>query len=250
MVVKVGCCGFPKARRKYYESFNLVELQNTFYDLPSVEWAEKLRGEAPEGFEFTLKAWQVITHPPSSPTWKKMRRKPGGVLDNYGFLKPTKENLDALEDTVRVAEALKARVIVIQTPPSLPYNEESVKWVREFFSKASEIAQGFTLAWEPRGDWSKSREIGEIVEEYGVVHVVDPFRGQPILGRANLVYFRLHGIGGGEVNYKYKYKDEDLARLLSIVSQYSAGRDVYVLFNNVYMFDDALRFKNMLPKAD
>ena len=64
----VGCCGFPYARKKYYEYSKVVELQNTFYELPSLEWGRSARREAPEGFVFTIKAWQVITHPHTSPT--------------------------------------------------------------------------------------------------------------------------------------------------------------------------------------
>ncbi|WP_434731893.1 DUF72 domain-containing protein [Thermogladius sp. KZ2Tp1] len=248
MVVKVGCCGFPKARKKYYESLSLVELQNTFYDLPTVEWAENLRSEAPRDFEFTVKAWQAITHPPTSPTWKRMKKRPRGDLANYGLLKPTKENLEALEETLRVAEALGAKVVVLQTPPSLPFNEESVRWVREFFSKAGEVSQGFVLGWEPRGEWAHSAELRRVVEEFGIVHVVDPFRNRPISERADVVYFRLHGIGPGEVNYRYKYTDSDLEKLKNIVSEYR-DREVYVLFNNVYMFDDALRFKKVLHES-
>jgi len=57
----------------------------------------------------------------------------------------------------------------------------------------------------------------------------------------------LHGIGGGEVNYSYKYTDEDLAKLRQMVVEESEGRDAcYVLFNNVSMADDALRFKKLL----
>ncbi|WP_440060141.1 DUF72 domain-containing protein [Thermogladius sp. 4427co] len=246
MGIKIGCCGFPVSRKKYYGEFNVVELQNTFYDLPSIDWAENLRSEAPGDFEFTIKAWQVITHPASSPTWKKMRRKPRGDTSNYGFLKPSNENLEALRETVRVAEALKSKIIVLQTPPSLPYSRESVEWVREFFSKASDIAQGFILGWEPRGEWSKARELYDIIEEFGIVHIVDPFRATPHLGKGGVVYFRLHGIGGSEVNYRYKYTDDDLKRLHEIVSKYSVDREVYVLFNNVYMFDDAARFKRLI----
>jgi uncharacterized protein YecE (DUF72 family) len=56
-------------------------------------------------------------------------------------------------------------------------------------------------------------------------------------------------LGGGEVNYRYKYTDEDLLKLLAIVKRYAESQDAYVLFNNVYMFDDALRFKSMLEQA-
>ena len=33
MDTKVGCCGFPVVRGRYYETFGVVELQQTFYQL-------------------------------------------------------------------------------------------------------------------------------------------------------------------------------------------------------------------------
>ncbi|NIN51751.1 MAG: DUF72 domain-containing protein, partial [Nitrososphaeria archaeon] len=69
--VKVGCCGFPGSRKGYFNDFNLVEIQQTFYKMPRLETAQRWRQEAPNEFEFTLKAWQLITHPPTSPTYRK-----------------------------------------------------------------------------------------------------------------------------------------------------------------------------------
>src|SRR3972149_1570909 len=34
MQVKIGCCGFAMDRRKYYGAFPVVEVQQTFYQLP------------------------------------------------------------------------------------------------------------------------------------------------------------------------------------------------------------------------
>ncbi|MDI3299633.1 MAG: DUF72 domain-containing protein, partial [Bacillota bacterium] len=66
MRVQVGCCGFPEARELYYREFPLVEVQQTFYQLPRPATAERWRQEAPPGFLFAMKAWQLITHDPSS----------------------------------------------------------------------------------------------------------------------------------------------------------------------------------------
>jgi uncharacterized protein YecE (DUF72 family) len=75
---------------------------------------------------------------------------------------------------------------------------------------------------------------------------VDPFRHKPALVK-DVVYFRLHGIGPGEVNYNYKYTDADLKRLLGLVRGYEkTAREVYLMFNNISMGDDALCFKQIL----
>ncbi|OYV02673.1 hypothetical protein CGW93_04335 [candidate division bacterium WOR-3 4484_18] len=93
MVIKVGCCGFPLSRKQYYEIFKVVEVQQTFYD----------------GFEFTIKAWQLITHTPSSPTYRKLKRTSidTGKAELYGNFKLTAEVLHAWEVTREAANILK-----------------------------------------------------------------------------------------------------------------------------------------------
>ncbi|ABL78615.1 DUF72 domain-containing protein [Thermofilum pendens] len=245
----VGCCGFPVGRSKYYSMFSAVELQETFYNPPDPEKLAKLRREAPEGFVFTMKAWQAVTHPLDSPTWKRARVKPGKELaDRYGFLRPTKEVFEAWELTARAAKALGARLVVLQTPPSFDASDENLRNAVEFFSSVE--TGDFLLGWEPRGDWLRKPErIAEVVGRFSrVVHVVDPFRSKPVVERPT-AYFRLHGIGPGEVNYRYRYTDEDLSTLCSIVSGLGA-EEVYVMFNNVYMAQDASRFKEKCPASN
>jgi uncharacterized protein YecE (DUF72 family) len=242
----VGCCGFPYARKKYYEYFKVVELQNTFYELPSLEWGRSVRREAPEGFVFTIKAWQVITHPHTSPTWSKMKKHVSGDLENYGYLKPTRENLDALEKTLEVARELNATFIVLQTPGSMPYDQDSVKWVNEFFERARSLLRSSeVLGWEPRGEWLKASELKAILERHGVVHVVDTFRAKPLYKHSGILYIRLHGIGPGEVNYSYTYTEKDLLNLKSMILQ-EEFQVAYVLFNNVKMLNNALEFKKLV----
>jgi uncharacterized protein YecE (DUF72 family) len=229
--------------------FRTVELQNTFYNLPDLNYALRLREEAPELFIFNMKAWQVITHPRTSPTWRKLRVKPPGELDNYGYLRPTRENLEAWSRVVEFAETLGARVVVLQTPPSFKYSEENVKNINNFFVKAKRGK--FTIGWEPRGDWNnKTSILSEIICKNNLIHVVDPLRIKPILCyRQDIVYFRLHGLGKGEVNYKYKYSDADLEKLTLIIKEIIENntgiQEVYVMFNNVYMGEDAQRFRKI-----
>ncbi len=249
MRVYVGCCGFPMSRRKYYETFDTVELQETFYNRPNPERMAKLRNEAPEGFVFNMKAWQAVTHPPSSPTWRRSKwRPPKELWERYGDLKPTRENIEAWEVTCDAAEALKARVVVVQTPPRFGYSEENVERVLRFFREASSICGSSVLiGWEPRGSWRERPEtVARIVESVDrLIHVVDPFRWwPPTSGLSPTVYLRLHGIGGRETNYRYKYSDEDLARLKEMVAEVDG--EVFVMFNNVFMRDDATRFKRIL----
>ncbi len=54
-------------------------------------------------------------------------------------------------------------------------------------------------------------------------------------------YFRLHG---GR-NYRHRYTDDELARLWELCSG-----EAYVLFNNITMRNDALRFKELTESKE
>jgi len=46
MKVRIGCCGFPVGKSRYYERFPVVELQKTFYQLPQSATVKKWQVEA------------------------------------------------------------------------------------------------------------------------------------------------------------------------------------------------------------
>jgi uncharacterized protein YecE (DUF72 family) len=245
MNVKVGTCGWgvKGGKQAYYEAFNVVEVQDTFYQLPKLETVQHWRDEAPSGFEIDMKAWQAITHPSTSPTWQKYKM-PEGRPENIGLLQPTEENYRAWAQTAEIAKTLQSKVLVVQTPPKFDSTRENLKNVRTFFSS---VKRPCAVGWETRGPWAED-VVKKLCEDLKLIHIVDPFRHKPVLV-SDVVYFRLHGIGPGEVNYKYKYTDADLQKLLGIVRGYEKpAREVYVMFNNISMGDDALRFKQMLTK--
>ncbi|NOY10615.1 MAG: DUF72 domain-containing protein [Archaeoglobi archaeon] len=226
-MIRVGCCGFPVSMEKYFQMFDVVEVQKTFYRPPRPETAARWRETAGEGFEFTVKAFQVITHPPSSPTYRKARLK----VDDGGFFRPVKAVFDAWERTREIAKVLGSRIVVFQTPKSFRESEENIRNMREFFSS---IEREFVFCWEPRG-W-RSERVREVCERLDLVHVVDPFVERSVYGE--LRYYRLHGF-----NYKHKYSDEELEWLAERVR---GERECYVMFNNVHMLDDATRFSRIL----
>ncbi|AIY89486.1 DUF72 domain-containing protein [Geoglobus acetivorans] len=228
-MIKVGCCGIPTSMEKYFQMFDVVEVQKTFYRPPKPETAERWRELAGEGFEFTVKAFQVITHPPSSPTYRKARLK----MDDGGFFKPIRAVFDAWERTREVAKILDSSVIVFQTPRSFRECEENVRNMREFFNS---IERDFVFCWEPRG-WS-SEAIKDVCQKLDLVHVVDPFISRSMYGEIR--YYRLHGF-----NYRHKYSDDELEWLSERVS---GEKTCYVLFNNMHMLDDAVRFREILSE--
>jgi len=233
--IKIGCCGFPKGRGKYFQQFKLVELQQMFYKPPSIGTVRKWREEAPQDFEFSLKAWQVITHLPSSPTYRKSGLQiPRGEESNYGFFKPSEEVFEAWAKTKEIAQVLKTRVIVFQCPARFSPGVENIENMRYFFTNISR--DEFIFVWEPRGEWDDDI-ITQLCQELDLIHCINPLEREAAYGK--LKYFRLHG---GR-NYRHQYTDDELARLREL-----SDSEAYVLFNNLTMYDDALRFKALMEK--
>ncbi|MBC7081529.1 MAG: DUF72 domain-containing protein [Thermoplasmatales archaeon] len=229
-MIKVGCCGFPCRKEEYFKRFEVLELQKTFYSLPEIDTAKKWRKEKPENFEYTMKAWQLITHLPTSPTYRKANLKLESK--NYGFFKPTDEIFSAWERCREFAKELDARIVVFQCPPNFHESAENVKNIEQFFSS---IKKEFIYSIEFRGKWSKEK-IVEICEKFDLIHCVDPFKSSSYYGE--IKYYRLHGIGG----YNYDYSKEELKKILEICR----GEKAYCLFNNTKMLKNASEFKEMI----
>jgi uncharacterized protein YecE (DUF72 family) len=235
VVVKIGCCGFPVGREKYRLRLQVVEVQETFYQPPKPETARRWRLEAPPEFEFALKAWQLITHEASSPTYRRLRR----ALDPEerrlaGSFKDTSLVRQAWEVTRELARILAARVILFQCPASFGPSEENLVRLGRFFRQIER--DEFLFAWEPRGGWPPELVAG-LCRELDLIQALDPFSAAPYPGA--LAYFRLHGKGG----YRYTYTDEDLVELKALVAGY---QEVYVFFNNLSMWQDACRFVEIM----
>ena len=133
--IKVGTCGFAMRRAEYYRTFPVVEIQQSFYKLPRVTTGERWSAGAPPGFEFTMKAWQLITHEPFSPTYRRLGKPiPAEMKDRYGSFRSTEEVLAAWAQTRAFADALGATIIVFQCPPRFTPTPEHIANLRKFFT--------------------------------------------------------------------------------------------------------------------
>jgi uncharacterized protein YecE (DUF72 family) len=248
MRIHVGCCGWARGRAQYFRSFSTVEIQSTFYRLPRLETVARWREEAPEGFVYCIKAWQALTHPPQSPTWRRSGMKPEELeRKHFGWLRPTKDNLEAWRQTKEICDAVGARVCVIQCPPSFKCTPENAEYMRKFFSK---IDRGETLlAWEPRGDWKDHQdEIKELCGELELIHVVDLMRREP-LSKHPVAYVRLHGLNPREYDYKYEYSEGELGELAMRLKKLAKKhKEVYCMFNNYVMYDSATGLQRILRR--
>ncbi|MBS7616549.1 DUF72 domain-containing protein [Candidatus Bathyarchaeota archaeon] len=214
--------------KRYFEKYNLVEVNTTFYEYPRLETVEGWREKAPENFEFTVKAHQDISH--------------------KSKMKPDEACVKAFEQMKQICKILKAKILLIQTPGS--FRPDKLDEAEKFFRTINR--EGLTLVWETRGpDWYKPEvydKLGALLSNFDIVHVTDPLQILPAY-TSQTVYFRLHGLG--KTLYYYQYSDDELRRLSEIVKIFERkGKTVYVLFNNLSMFEDGLRFIQYLEKGE
>lgn len=232
--LKVGCCGFTMAHSEYYAHFPLIEVQQTFYQPPRLSTLERWRDEAPEGFEFSVKAWQLITHVATIPTYRRLKRQlteeEKATAGNFRLSPIVREGWEV---TAACARALRAQRILFQCPPSFQPTDENIVNLVTFFSSVDR--EGRTFLWEPRGGWPHDL-VRNICDELDLVHVVDPLQQDSVT--PDQPYYRLHGVKG-----RPRYNDEELTAIFDLIPD---DIPTHLLFNNVGMREDALIFLEML----
>lgn len=196
---------------------------------------ERWRKEMPPEFEFTLKAWQLITHTSKSPTFKRLRRRlTESEFNEAGSFSPTAIVKEAWEITLACARALEARTVLFQCPASFVPSKVHIRNLETFFTSVDR--GGLNFCWEPRGDWDDST-IRRLCERLDLWHVADPFARATVT--PDRCYFRLHG----RIRWRYEYEDGELEELATLLP---SDRPSYVFFNNITMLRDAERFQQMV----
>lgn len=236
MDLRIGCCGFPRTQEEYYRKFKVVEVQKTFYRLPGVERAMAMRSSAPQDFEFTMRAWQLITHDITSPTYTKRDRQIHASHGREaGSFRPTDAVFMAWDGTEEIAAALRAKVVFFESPSTFTPDAANKANMVRFFRTIDR--KKYKFAWKPGPSWG-DEDVKKICAKLDLVHAIDPFKGKVLGGGPR--YIRLEGMEG----HRSKYKGWDLKRLRDFCEDQrsSAKEPIYVLFNNAYRMSDAERF--------
>jgi uncharacterized protein YecE (DUF72 family) len=240
--IRIGLCGFSMAFDAYVQEYRLVEVQQTFYQPSRDATMRRWRAEAPTDFEFTIKAWQLITHEATSSTYRRLRTPlTAAERPDAGAFRTSPLVLRAWERTLECAAILRATAILFQCPASFRPTEENLRRMRAFFATVERPA-GVRLLWEPRGSWPADI-VAALCRDLALVHVVDPFVSTTVTPEQT--YFRLHGITGA----RHVYTDAELEQLAAMLPV-EADSPPYVLFNNLPRVDDARRFRAMLGNVE
>jgi uncharacterized protein YecE (DUF72 family) len=229
-------CGFTIGAASYYKQFRVVEVQQTFYDPPTDATLERWRAQAPPDFEFTMKAWQVITHRGTSRTYRRLKSPfDDRAREEAGGFRVNETVTRAWTRTMECARILRATGILFQCPASFKSTDENMRAMQNFFDTINR-PDGVTLLWEPRGPWADDLVLS-LCRELGLVHAVDPFV-RPSL-TPELIYWRLHG---NKTHYA-NYTDDELQQIREWIP--SGPGDAYVLFNNIPRVRDIKRFREL-----
>jgi uncharacterized protein YecE (DUF72 family) len=226
----------------YALHFPVVEIQHTFYDPPGTDVMRRWLALTPPSLEYTIKVWQMVTHPITSPTYRRMKR---GIDrgSEPGFFRASPAVEAGWERSVRCAEVLSATAMLFQCPASFTPTPENVERMRRFFERVERPPA--RLLWEPRGPaWVRERQLAvTLCRDLQLVHVVDPFVTEP--ARDGPVYWRLHGISGP----RHSYGDTELRQLRDMLARVDTGAAAYVMFNNLPRVANAKAFVRLMDAA-
>ncbi len=234
----IGCCSLGPRPARYFHRHTALELQQTFFEPPREAVLSRLRGQAPPRFAFVVRAFQLITHEPGSPGYRRLRDAPRAG-DACGHFRESELVKAATARTWAAARALGATAILFETPasfsPSAAHRERLARYVEQL------DREGLHLIWDPRGVWSAGAA-SALCDELGLVLCRDP--GAPDFAppeAGELAYFKLQGMGRqGPIS-------EDV--LLPIL-EHAQGAETYCLFNTVDQLRDAERLEALLGDED
>jgi len=265
-------------RLKFYaQNFDVVEVDSTFYALPSEKVIGLHTERTPDDFTLHYKAFGLLTQHPIDPKRLPKNIKamlPEEALDKkrLGFNEVTAEARDMafqmFESALRPADSAgKLGVLLFQFPPYFTHKDSNKGYILQCKEKFPQ----YRLAIEFRHpSWlteDKRKDTLNFLEENGLIYVsadepqFDDGKTIPPIAEAtaDVAYIRMHGRNKENwfrrdiptvERYAYEYFDEELKEwLLKIKELMYETRRAYAMFNNCYAdyaVNNARRMKELL----
>lgn len=195
-----------KDQLPYYTNiFNTVEINNSFYQLPSESTFENWYRATPDHFMFSVKANRYITH-----------------------IKNLMDVEEPLENFISRCKILNEKMgaILFQLPPQWNINLE------RFRKFADLLPDRYQIAVEFRNESWFSEEIYGILRGKNISFCIYELgeKESPVLTTADFVYIRLHGPAGP---YQGDYSENSLKNWAQKIEQWvSEDKEVYLYFDN------------------
>jgi len=202
----------------YAKAFNFVEVNSTFYEIPSLQLAKSWRQRVPPDFEFSVRCHKDVTH-------------------KYQ-LEPVEEALNTFDVMTDICRILNSRFLILETPSSLDFTSEKTESIGNFFQSAN--TKGIRIAWEVRRGEAKPvpSSLATLMQDCKIIHCVDLSKEEPAI-ESDTVYTRVFGKGEHNI---YQFTDEELLEVDRKIMS-SGSKTTAVSFHNVRMYKDAARFK-------
>ncbi len=189
----------------YARHFTTVELNNTFYRLPSEEAFTKWYDSSPPGFAFAVKVSRFITH-------IKRLKNCDEALGNF------------MSRTTLLKDKLGPRLY--QLPPGLHRDDDLLTaFLERLPRELKHVIEFRHQSW-------LVEDVFDILRRYRVGFCVFdmPRLECPLLATTNFAYIRFHG---RDSLYSSCYADEELADWAGRIAELAQNLDaVYIYFNN------------------
>lgn len=195
----------PKWLEFYGTHFTAVELNNSFYRLPSEAAFATWRDSSPANFTFAVKVSRFITH-----------------------IKRLRDVEEAVDKFITRAQILGEKLgpLLYQLPPNMHRDDERLE------SFLSILPQGVRHVLEFRHQSWLEESVFRILDKYNIgLCVFDmPSLSCPLVATADFAYVRFHGSTG---LYWSCYSDEELADWAKRLADLAVNvKAVYIYFNN------------------
>jgi uncharacterized protein YecE (DUF72 family) len=203
----------------YSRIFNFVEVNSTFYQMPSLKEVERWRKAVPPEFEFAVRAHQSITH-------------------RYR-LRPVQPVLETFKHMKQICNVLNSEILHLQVPPSFTLDEA---FVHDLKATCSQVSLGrLRLALEIRRmtPLLSGSDLSRTMQDLNIIHCTDLSKGEMPSYESDVLYTRLFGKGKHNV---YQPTDHELAEIDTRASN-SKSQKVVMSFHFVRMYKDAARLK-------
>jgi uncharacterized protein YecE (DUF72 family) len=205
----------------YQERFDTVEINNSFYRLPSESAVEEWRASAPPGFRFSVKGSRFLTH------MKKLKDPGPGLEKFFSRINLLKSKLGA---------------ILFQLPPNFESNPGRLD---EFLDA---LPPQHRYAFEFRHESWHNAEILRLLRVHNAAWCAFHLAGveSAVEITADIAYIRLHGPGG---KYQGSYSDDALKGWSDRIKAWRNDlKTIYVYFDNDdsgYAAKNALRLREL-----
>lgn len=246
----------PKARLRYYAgTFDTVEIDSSYYQIPSMEMARAWVERTPANFLFHVKAFGALTGHDIDP-----RRLPEPLRGMLPSEERDKEEIHVEEPQLLTSmaqamlaalqplrDARKMGFVIFQFPPWYGYKKANL----EYLAYCKGLMRGIPIAVEFRhGSWltaSHREDVFTFLREHKITYITcdepqfgnltsSPFHPE---ATTSVAYLRLHGRdgeawrGAAAAENEYLYPQQELWEIAEKALTLSEkARTTFVMFNN------------------